>query len=61
MARRVLRLAYWFGVATAATTVATLVIAYSVGARPLVFGDDDVSRILADNGPAAGSIGCVAR
>src|SRR6185369_17283480 len=54
MARRVLRLAYWVGVASAATTAATLVIAYSVGAGPLVFGNDDVARYLAD-GPPAGS------
>jgi len=55
MATRVLRLAYWVGVATAATTAATLVIAYSVGAGPLIFGNDDISRYLADNNPPAGS------
>lgn len=55
MARRVLRLAYWVGVATAATTAATLVIAYSVGAGPLVFGNNDVARYLSDNNPPNGS------
>src|SRR5262245_11930846 len=55
MARRVLRLAYWLGVAIVATTSATLVIAYSVGAGPLAFGNDDVARYLADNDPVAGS------
>src|SRR5262245_44776927 len=55
MGGRVLRLAYWFGVALAATTIATLVIAYSTGARPIVFGDDDVARYLADKDPAAGA------
>jgi serine/threonine-protein kinase len=55
MARRVLRLAYWVGVATVATTVATLVIAFSVGAGPVIFGNDDVTRYLADNDHVAGS------
>jgi hypothetical protein len=55
MARRVLRLAYWFGVATAATTVATLVIAYSLGAGPSVYGNDDIARYLAGTDPVAGS------
>src|SRR5215470_9401166 len=55
MARRVLRLAYWIGVATAATTIATVVIAYSLGAGPSVYGNDDISRYLAGTDPVAGS------
>ena len=35
--------------------MATLVIAYSVGAGPQLFSQDDIARYLADNDPVAGS------